>query len=218
MKTYAHYGFNDFVLLLGYKGDQIKRYLSEYEDMSRDFTLNTKTRKKEYYSDVEDWDVTFADTGILSLTEKRLDRARRYLEGGPFMLTYGDGVADIDLKKLQETHEKSGKTGTITVFNPESKYGLVNVDDNGNVLSFKEKPRMQELVNVGFMAFKPDLFDMISDDNVMIEKSMLPKLAGKGQLGYYHHQGFWKPMDTYKDYSELNNLWARGERKWQVWK
>lgn len=217
MKGYAHYGYRDFVLLLGYKGDQIRRYFTEYGYMARDFTLKTGNGEREYFGDLEDWTITFADTWEDSLTERRLALARKHLEGGDFMLTYGDGVGDVDLKALKRAHSGNGKRGTITVYNPESKYGIVNVDGAGNVLSFREKPLMTEFVNIGFMAFRPDVFDSISKGNVMMEDSLLPALAKEGDLGYHHHKGFWKPMDTYKDFTELNGMWAKGDRRWKVW-
>jgi glucose-1-phosphate cytidylyltransferase len=221
MKTYSYYGFNEFVLCLGYKGEMIKQFFLNYEWMLNDFTMNLKNRMEwitHFKNDLEDWKITFADTGQESLTAKRLKLIERYIDGDTFMMTYGDGVADIDLNKLLEQHNSKGKLGTLTALHPISRYGVIEQKD-GLVTVFREKPMNNDLINGGFMVLNKKVLDMIKpEDNYMFEDITLPQLAKKEQLSLYKHDGFWHCMDTYRDFQKLNEIWDAGKAPWKIWK
>lgn len=217
MKIYAHYGFNEFVIALGYKGKMIKDYFLNYQTHAGDFTFNTSRNTIEFHDNAkDDFTITFADTGEESLTGERIRRLKPYLGNDAFMVTYGDGVANINIKELAAFHNKQGTIGTITGTRPFSKYGFVAVNGDGNrVIEFHEKPLMHDsLVNSGFMVFKPEVFDYL--DHGMIEATTLPRLANNSDLSIYIHNGFWKAMDTHKEVEELNRLWQE-EKPWKVW-
>lgn len=219
MKHYSHYGFNEFVLCLGYKGDMIKRYFLDYEWMANDFTINLKNRMEwitHFRNDLEDWKITLAETGLDSMTAKRLKLIEKYIDTDTFMLTYGDGVSDVNLKELLEFHKKKGKLVTITGLHPTSKYGVLDVDD-GLVKDFREKPILNDLINGGFMVMNKDIFKHIKkEENDMLVFKTLPELAKKGEVAVYKHKGFWHCMDTYRDYLKLNELW-NSNRPWKIW-
>ncbi|MFH2020862.1 MAG: glucose-1-phosphate cytidylyltransferase [archaeon] len=221
MKIYSHYGFNEFVLCLGYKGDIIKRFFLDYEWMANDFTINLKNRMEwitHFRNDLEDWKITLAETGQDSLTAKRIKLAERYIDGDTFMMTYGDGVASMDIQKLLEFHRKMKKTATITGISPSSRFGALDVKD-GLVKDFREKPLLKDVVNGGFMVLNKKVLKMIDEkDNYMFEDKTLPGLALKGELALYKHEGFWQSMDTYRDFQHLNKMWSANERPWKIWK
>ncbi len=217
MKIYAHYGFNEFVIALGYKGDMIKDYFLNYRTHEGDFTLHTKSNTIHLHNGAQDdFMITFVDTGSESETGERLKRLKPYISDEEFMLTYGDGVADIDIGKLVAFHRSQGTIGTITGAHPYSKYGFVNINtDRSLVTNFHEKPLMHDdYVNSGFMVFNRKVFDYVGDE--MLEANTLPHLAKEGQLSLYPHKGFWKAMDTVKEAEELNKLWEK-EKPWHVW-
>ncbi len=214
MKLYEHYGHRDFVLALGYKGQAIKEFFLNERAYSSDFTLVTTSGQVLFHqAHADDFRVTFADTGLDSLTGERLLRLRSLLGDEEFMLTYGDGVADLDIDALVRFHRGQGTAATITGVHPHSKYGLVRSDERGIVEEFNQKPTLHEYVNGGFMVMGPSAWEYV--DNGMIEDALI-RMAGRRQLSVYRHGGFWKAMDTYQEMEELNRLWAAG-RPWAIW-
>jgi len=219
MKGYAHYGLNDFVLCLGYRGEVIKDYFLNYQAMSKDFTINLGFRKGMLFHgnhDEEDWNVTLADTGLETLTAERIYRVRRYIGNEPFMVTYGDGVADIDVESLLNFHRSQGRLATLTAVREASRFGVIQTNGNGRVIGFKEKPQVQERINAGFFVFEPGVFDYLENQDCMLEH-VLPVLAEAGELSIYSHNGFWHCMDTYRDFLRLNELWDGGQAQWKTW-
>ena len=220
MKSYAHYGFTDFVVCLGYKGDVIRDYFLNYENRHRDVTVTLGTRDLEVLSNHAEagWRVTLAETGEKTLTGGRLRRVTPYLGRERFMVTYGDGVADIDIRRLMAFHEAHGRLGTITAVRPSSRFGEV-VIDRGVVQAFAEKPQVQAgWINGGFFVFQPEVLDLLTGDEESLEQSVLEKLTAMKQLAVYEHHGFWQCMDTYREMEFLNDLWARNRASWAVWR
>jgi glucose-1-phosphate cytidylyltransferase len=223
MKIYGEAGFRKFVLCLGYKSDLIKRYFLDYRAEVSDFTLHMgQDHRQQYHNSYgsEDWDVTFAETGLLSGTGARARRIRPYLgDADRFMLTYGDGIGDVDLQTLLATHLASGRTGTVTGVHPGSRYGEMHVGDD-RVVEFNEKPTMADgWVSGGFFAFERSFLDDYLDDDpgLLLEKRPLQTLAADGQLTVHKHEGFWMGMDTFRDWTELNTRWDNGDAPWKVW-
>ncbi|MFA6429861.1 MAG: sugar phosphate nucleotidyltransferase [Patescibacteria group bacterium] len=220
MKIYAEQGYKDFILCLGYRGQQIKDYFLNHQFLSRDFRLDLKTNTAQLMDDQnkDDFRITFADTGLDSLTAERLTRVKKYLTGPEFMLTYGDGVADVDLAKLLALHRErqaqDGVIGTITGIHPKSKYGLLNFNDRNVITSFTEKPRLPDYTNAGFMVLTRD-FLPYCHGNEMIEESLIRATEDR-KIAMYPHEGFWHCMDTYKDKEDLEKLW-KSEPKWKIW-
>jgi glucose-1-phosphate cytidylyltransferase len=220
MKTYAHYGFREFLLCLGYRGDMIKEYFLNYEAMSNDFTIRLGQGHSIAYDQThgeQDFRVSLADTGLETMTGGRVKRVEKYLEEDTFMVTYGDGVADINLKALVDFHRQHGRLATLTVVHPFSRFGIVTLDANSAVLHFAEKPQVDEWVNAGFFVFNRRVFDYLGGDDCILEREPLERLAHEGQLMAYRHQGFFYAMDTYRDYRFLNELWDSGKTPWKVW-
>ena len=215
MKIYNHYGHNEFVLTLGYKGDMIKDYFVNHKFFANDFTHHVKKGMTHYHNDnVDDFVITFAKTGEESMTGKRILSVKQYITEDEFMLTYGDGVSDINIDELLKFHRQQKKTGTIAGFHPYSKYGLVLIDEKNNLVkSFRQKPMMKEYVSGGFMVFNKKAFKYF-DEGPM--ENGLKRLAAKGQLALFRHEGFWKSMDTFQDMLGLNKLWGV-KRPWAVW-
>ena len=221
MKIYSHYGFNDFVLCLGYKGEVIKEYFLNYDILNSDFTIKLAPQKVvtvHNTSEESDWRVTLADTGADALKGARLKRIEKYIKEDIFMVTYGDGVGNIDIKKLLEFHNSHGKIATVTGVRPPSLFGELQVKDNKAVI-FAEKPQTSTgLISGGFFVFNRKLFDYLTDDdNCDFEKGPLEKIAAKGELMVYTHEGPWVCMDTYRDVVYLNKVWASGEAPWKIW-
>ena len=219
MKIYSHYGFKDFVLCLGYKGNMIKEYFRHFEWLVNDFTLYLGKGKGKVVSHVhkpEDWTITFADTGQETGTGGRIKRVARYVKSPEFFLTYGDGVADVNLRELFRFHKKMGKIGTVTGIHPSSKFGIMD-QKGGIVSSFQEKPGLEGLANGGFFVFKRKIFDYLDEDG-FLEQEPLRLLASGGELAVFDHKGFWHSMDTYKDVESLQQKWDRGIHPWVVWK
>ena len=221
MKIYSHYGIKDFVLSLGYKGEMIKEYFYNYEILTNDFTIELGNKKNiEMHSNNEekDWRITLADTGDKALKGARLKRVQQYVNDDTFMLTYGDGVAEVDINALLAFHKKHGKLATVTGINPAARFGELKIKGN-QVESFSEKPRDGEgLINGGYFVFNKGIFDYLSaDENCDLEIGPLEKIAGEGQLMVYKHRGFWACMDTIRDMEYLNNLWVEGNAEWKVW-
>ena len=220
MKIYAHFGHIDFIMALGYKGDIIRDYFLHYEVRNRDFTVTLGNRNIAIHGghSEDGWSVTLAETGDNTLTGGRLRRVAQYLDGKTFMATYGDGIADINLNALIECHRKMGKLGTVTSVRPSSRFGELNIA-NGIVNVFKEKPQVHEgWINGGFFVFEPEALDMIEGDEESLEQGLLVKLANKGELAVYQHEGFWQCMDTYREMELLNKMWQAGNAKWKIWR
>ena len=216
MKIYSHFGYNDFVLCLGYKGDMIKNYFLNFEKHENDFTLNMKTQDIDFHNgNSVDWRITFAETGDTTFTGGRIKRIEKYIEEDLFLATYGDGVADIDISALLKHHKHKKKIATLTALHPRSKFGLLNIDNHNTVTYFKEKPIMKDWVSGGFFVFDKEFFNYL-DDNCILERDPMEKLVEKQQLTLFHHSGFWGSMDTYKDVEFLRDLWKK-EQKWKVW-
>jgi len=220
MKTYAHCGFREFVLCLGYRGEMFKDYFLNYEAMSNDFTIRLGQRHSVAYDEAhseQDFRITLADTGLETMTGGRIKKVEKYIDGDTFMVTYGDGVADIDIRALVEYHHQHGRLATLTAVHPFSRFGILTMDDNSSVLNFAEKPQVEEWVSAGFFVFNRRIFDYLTGDDCFLEREPLERLAHEGQLMAYKHSGFFYAMDTYRDYKFLNDMWDRGETPWKVW-
>ncbi|WP_448629988.1 glucose-1-phosphate cytidylyltransferase [Cellulomonas soli] len=222
MKTFAAHGVTDFVICAGYKGEQIKEYFLNYAAHNKDFTITLgQSSDLVFHGDhlESDWTVTVADTGQGTLTAGRVERIEPFVRGERFMVTYGDGLADIDITALQAFHASHGLKSTITTVRPLSRFGLVDVDEESLVTRFREKPQMEDWVSAGFFVFEPAVFEYLRDsDAVMLEHEPLAALAAERQLAAYRHAGFWQPMDTYRESVLLNEMWDGGTAPWKVWK
>jgi len=222
MKYYSQFGFKDFVLALGYKGETIKNYFCHYELMNNDVTieLGQPERTRIHYAhDEAGWKITLADTGEKALKGARLKKVERYIKGDTFMMTYGDGIADVDIKGLLAFHKAHGKMATVTGINPASRFGELKIDGD-RVEAFREKPRNGDgLINGGFLIFNREIFNYLTtDDSCDLEIGPLEQIAKEGQLMVYKHRGFWACMDTLRDMEYLNKIWTDGEAKWKIWK
>lgn len=223
MRTYATYGLRDFVLCLGYKAEVIKQFFANYDLLMNDFTVTLGqshgTIDIHRFDDDHDWQVTLCDTGMLTKTGARVKRVQKYVDSDVFLLTYGDGVADINICDLVNFHRAHGRIGTITGVVPPSQYGELEIKDD-QVVSFREKPRHgRGAVNGGYFVFNRTFFDYLSDDDeCVLEGEPLERLAREGELSVYVHGGFWQCMDTYRDYLFLKRVWDRGDAPWKVWK
>ena len=218
MKCYSHFGFNDFVICLGYKGYMIKEYFSNYFLHNCDVTFDMRTNSMQVHENVaEPWHVTLVDTGAATQTGGRVRRIRPYVEGERFMLTYGDGLADVDIGALASFHRAHGREATLTAVQPLGRFGALDVE--GDVVrSFREKPLGDgDWINGGFMVFEPGVFDRLVDDTTVLEQEPLVSLARDEQLAAFTHVGFWQPMDTLRDKRVLEGLWDSGEAPWKVW-
>lgn len=222
MKMYAHYGHQDFVLCLGYRGQMIKEYFLNYDAMNNDFTICLGNQDRVQYHGAhleKDFCVTLAETGQDSMTGSRVKQVERFVEGDRFMVTYGDGVSDVDIAKLLKFHESHGKLATITTMRPFSRFGILDLAENGQVRAFSEKPQMEGWASAGFFVFERAVFDFLSvDPSCILERAPLEKLAALGQLMAYQHDGFFFAMDTYREYLYLNELWAKNQAPWAVWR
>lgn len=221
MKTYSHYGFNDFVILMGYKSYVIKEYFADYFLHNCDLKIDLATNTIETLnSKSEPWKITLVDTGLHTMTGGRIKKAQQYIGNEPFMLTYGDGVSDVDINALIKTHKAHGKLATVTTVQPEGRFGALDIDEKGNIKSFQEKPKGDGAwINAGFFVLQPEVFNYIPDgDGIIWERDPLEALAKDGQLSGYKHTGFWKPMDALRDKIVLEELWNSGKAPWKVWK
>lgn len=220
MKHYSFYGHNDFVILLGYKGYYIKEYFANYFLHQSDVSIDIVRNKMEIHNNTsEPWKVTLVDTGADTMTGGRVKRAEKYLKDERFMLTYGDGISDVDLHELEAFHEKNGKLMTLTTVQPEGRFGALELD-GANVRRFAEKPKGDgSWINGGFFVCEPKIFDYITEgDETILERKPLEALARDGQLVAYKHEKFWKPMDTLRDKMQLEDLWETKKAPWKVWK
>jgi glucose-1-phosphate cytidylyltransferase len=219
MKIYSHFGFNEFIICTGYKSYIIKEYFHHYFLHHTNVTIDLKNNDIEYHdSKAEPWKITIIDTGINTMTGGRIKRIQKYVGNNTFMLTYGDGVGNINISQLIEFHKKSQKFATLTSTQPSGRFGLLNIDDNDNVLSFEEKPKGDGgWINAGFFVLEPQIFDYIEGDSTIWERKPLEILAKNNQLTAYKHNGFWKPMDTLRDKIELEDLWSSKKAEWKLW-
>ena len=222
MKTYAHHGFRDFVLCLGYRGHMIKEYFLNYEAMNNDFTICLgKKNTLSYHGahEEQDFHVTLADTGIDSMTGARVKRVERYIDDDIFMVTYGDGVSDLNLGELVQFHRRHGRLATITTVRPISRFGILELSDEGQVQDFAEKPQINGWASAGFFVFNRQVLDYLSlEPSCVLEREPMERLALAGELMAYRHDGFFYAMDTYREYLHLNDLWNTGQAPWAVWK
>lgn len=221
MKMYAYYGYSDFILALGYKSEYIKKFFLDQKALTSDFTLNTKTHNKSFYlenrNEIDDFKITFVDTGNETEPGERILKCMNYIpeKDENLMVTYGDGVSNLNIKKLVTFHKKQKTIGTITGIHPRSKYGLVNIDEKGIVSKFVEKPLLTDWVNGGFMVFKRNFFSYLKAGES--EHPALKRLAREKQLSLFQHHDFWYCMDTYKEVEVLNKMWAEENAKWKIW-
>jgi len=216
MKIYSKYDINDFIICLGYKGYLIKEYFANYLLHSSDVTVDVKNGKVEVHqNDSEPWRVTLVDTGMNTMTAGRIKRIKDQIDG-PFCATYGDSVADIDINSLIKFHQKNGLVATLTAVNVKGRFGALSVLDD-KVTYFEEKPSSSSVINGGFFVFEPEIMDYIEGDQTVLEKEPLENLAKNGQLGAYHHSGFYQYMDTLRDKNFLEKLWQSGSPPWKIW-
>jgi glucose-1-phosphate cytidylyltransferase len=221
MKIYSSWGFNDFIICCGYKAYSIKEYFADYYlhncDITFDFTSG-KNVLQVHSNATEPWKVTLIDTGLHTMTGGRIKRIRPYVGNEPFMLTYGDGVSDVNIENLLAFHQSHGKTATITTVNPGQRFGIMDVEEDGLIKAFREKSDTDgSLVNGGFFVLEPEVFDYIEGDKTIFEKEPLEGLAAKEQLMAYRHTGFWKCMDTQNDRDQLEKMWNGEEAQWKRW-
>ncbi len=222
MKLYSHYGLDEFVLCLGHKGYIIKDFFLNYEERMRDFTVHLGNRAPvEFHNghQEENWTVTLAETGETAMTGARVRRVRRYVDRNPFCLTYGDGLGDVDIAELLRFHRSHGRLGTVTGVRPPGRFGELRVEE-GRVASFAEKPQVTEgFINGGFFVFEREFIDRYLDDSddLVLEREPLQRLASDGELMVYRHDGFWQPMDTYREWKMLEDYWNAGRAPWKIW-
>jgi glucose-1-phosphate cytidylyltransferase len=221
MKIFGHQGLREFVLCLGYKGNLIKDYFLSYEAMNNDVTVKLGARSSVTYHGEhteQDYTVTLADTGAEAMTGARVKRVQRHLDGQRCIVTYGDGLADIDLAALLAFHESHRRLMTVTMTRVPGRFGVIDARDDGQVIRFREKPTQEAWISAGFMVFEPGVFDYLAaDDGCVLEQEPMQRLAKDGQLMAYRHEGEFHPMDTYRDHVALNQLWASGRAPWKIW-
>ncbi len=219
MKIYSYYGFNDFIICLGYKGYMIKEYFANYFVHQSDITVDLLNNSyKVHSSHIEPWKVTLVDTGLNTMTGGRIKQIEKYVDNETFMLTYGDGVGDVDITKLVEDHINSGKYATVTAIQPRGRFGSIDIDNDGIIRDFEEKPKGSAWVNGGFFVLEPEIFNYIDNTNMAVwERSPMEKLVKDGQLTAHKHIGFWHSMDTLRDKIELESLWNSDNCKWRIW-
>lgn len=219
MKQYLHYGFDEFIICAGYKQEVIKEWFANYfihtSDITFDFSKGNEIIVHNKYS--EPWKVTVVDTGLNTMTGGRLKRIKNYIDGETFLMTYGDGVSNVDITKLIEFHRQHGKLATISAVQPEGRFGYIDLD-NDTIRSFREKSEHDiGWINAGFMVLEPKVLDYIKDDTVMFEREPMEKIAAEGEMVCYKHYGFWQCMDTVRDKERLEKAWATGNAPWKVW-
>lgn len=217
MKIYSHYGIHEFIVCLGYKGNMIKEYFTNYFLQQSDITIDMKENKIVTYTKYcEPWKVTLVDTGKDTLTGGRLKRVQRYIGDETFCFTYGDGLSDINIDKVIKFHKSEGTIATLTAIQMPSRYGVLTLDQN-KVCNFQEKPKDKDWINGGFFILEPEIFDYIDGDSTILEKEPLEALVSKRQISAFKHEGFWASMDTLKDKQRLEELWELEQSPWKVW-
>ena len=222
MKLYSYYGYNEFIICAGYKRNVIKEYFSDYFLHTSDVTFDFSAGKNDmiiHKSNSETWKVTVVDTGLNTMTGGRVKRVKEYIGSEPFLLTYGDGVSDINISKLVEFHKSHGRLVTMSVYNAGQRFGVVEIDNEGRIREFREKTKGDgNLINIGYMVCQPEFIDYIDDDATVLEKKPLETVAKLNQLMAYKHSGFWQCMDTVREKQLLEELWNKGQAPWKVWK
>lgn len=219
MKIYAKYGHKDFVICSGYKSEIIKNWFVNFRVINSDVSVSFgNSMRIDIHSELEesDWRTTIANTGLDTMTGGRIKKIQKYIGDETFLCTYGDGLADIDISKLIAFHKTHGKIATLTTVKPVSRFGVLDVNSDGRVLSFKEKPQDAESINGGYFVFNSRVFDYLEHDSIL-EQEPLRRLAEDGELMAFQHAGFWQPMDTYRELVILNDLWKSGDAPWKVW-
>ena len=219
MKNLSVGNFEEFIVCTGYKGQQIKDYFLNYHTKNHDFTVQLDEHSQvqiQKNEPLENWKVTIADTGPNTMTGGRVNRVKRYVNGRRFLVTYGDGLADVNLNELIKFHESHGKIATVSTVRPMSRFGVMDIAPDGKVLKFREKPQVDDWINIGFFIFEPEVFDFL-DDECVLEREPLEALAMKGELRAFKHNGFWQPMDTYRESQSLNEMWDKKEAPWKNW-
>jgi glucose-1-phosphate cytidylyltransferase len=219
MKSYSHFGFNDFIILLGYKGYTIKEFFANYFLHQSDVTIDLATGQMSIHKNSsEPWKVTLLDTGLNTMTGGRIKRAKDMIDQETFLLTYGDGVCDIDIASLVKFHKSHGKLITMSSVQPEGRFGAIEISSDNLISNFHEKPKGDGAwINAGFFVCQPEVMNYIANDQTVFENEPLEKLASEGQLVAYKHEGFWKCMDTQRDKVQLNDLWSSGKASWKTW-
>jgi len=219
MKIYSEYGYHDFIICLGYKGYMIKEYFANYFLHMADVTFNMKLNKMEVHQQkAEPWKVTLVDTGLDTMTGGRIKRIAPYIGKSNFMVTYGDGLSNININELVTYHKTHGKVGTMTAVQPSGRFGAVDIKNDGTISSFKEKPRGDGAwINGGFFVFTPRVFDYIDGDATVFEKEPLESMANENELSAYRHNDYWQPMDTLREKNEMEKLWESHKAPWKIW-
>jgi len=220
MKMYSNYGYNDFVILLGYKGYYIKEYFANYFLHQSDVTIDLGTNRIEVHNNTsEPWKVTMIDTGLKTMTGGRVKRAQKFIGNETFLLTYGDGVSDVDISKTVEFHKSHGKILTMTAIQPDARFGNLDIHENLQITSFLEKPKSEAgWINGGFFVCNQEIFNYLSDsESCIMEEEPLRKLTENGELFAYKHHGFWQCMDTLRDHQKLSDMWQKGSAPWKIW-
>lgn len=220
MKTYSQYGYHDFVICLGYKGYCIKEYFAHYFLHEADITFDFRTLNQQVIHNhhAEPWKVTLVDTGLHTMTGGRVKRIQEYIGKETFMLTYGDGVSDVDINRLVDYHKSHGKKATVTSVQPAGRFGLLDLDENNEIHGFQEKPQGDGgWINGGFFVLQPEVFNYLDGDETIFERNPLERLARENQLMAYKHHGFWQPMDTIRDRENLESLWQSNQAPWKIW-
>lgn len=219
MKIYAHYGIKEFIICGGYKQYVIKEYFVNYFQHNSDLTVDLSDNTVSIHNNrSEDWKVTIVDTGLNTMTGGRIKRIEKYVGDSPFLLTYGDGVSNVDIQKTIDAHNKNGKILSLTAYQPSGRLGVLNIDDNNIVDAFIEKPEESgSWINAGFFVCDPAIFKYLHGDDEMFEREPMQRIIADNQMAAFKHNGFWKPMDTLRDNVELNELWDNGEAPWKIW-
>ena len=219
MKNLSTAEIDEFIVCTGYKGQQIKNYFLNYHTSNHDFTVQIDEHSVvQVHKDepLEKWKVTVANTGQNTMTGGRVNRVKKYVNNRRFLVTYGDGLADVNLDALISFHKKHGKIATVSTVRPMSRFGVMDIGQNGEVLKFREKPQVDDWINIGFFIFEPEIFDYL-DDECVLEREPLEALAKNGQLRAFQHEGFWQPMDTFRESQLLNEMWDRNQAPWKTW-
>jgi len=219
MKEYSYYGFNEFIICLGYKGYIIKEFFADYFLHTSDVTFDLVKNEVIVHDNFsEPWKVTLVDTGLNSMTGGRIKRIQKYVGNETFMLTYGDGVSDVNIDELVKFHKENKKKATLTAVSVQQRFGVLKIDSNNQIGAFREKSELDSsLINGGYMVLEPSVFDYIEGDDTVFEKEPLERLAEEGELISYKHNGFWKCMDTLRDKNQLEDMWASNNAKWKLW-
>ncbi len=217
MKIYSHYGINDFVICLGYKGYMLKEYFFNYSLHTSDVTFDLKNNSITHHKkETEPWKISLIDTGEESMTGGRIKRIKDYIGNEDFCVTYGDGVADVNVSNLVKFHKEHGKLATVTAVQPPGRFGALGIKNN-QVYAFQEKPQGGGWINGGFFVFSPKVFDYIAGDSTVLEREPLESLSKAGQLMSFFHEGFWQPMDTLREKKQLDEMWTKNQAPWKVW-